>query len=439
MPNKPQQDRQAGERQWVVPALQATTGDWRYYAAVVTFADIASRVGFAKVVHGEDRALNQLIQRDLENRSGDIADYLIHQKKERFFNSLVIGLYEGDPEWYYASLDTRERLEDEVIPDYGRHALGLLVFDGNEKLFALDGQHRVAGIQQALNREPKLASELATVLFVPHQNTPAGLQRTRRLFTTLNRYAKRVATARLIILDEDDGVAILTRRLIAEHPLFFNKTSTKNPKNIPASDKKSVTSIGALYDANDEYLQAVYSKVPGNAKRKAWKKWKTERPGDDELEKMFAALSKVWTRLASAVSSLRATLDGPPETPGTFRRRDDGGDLWLRPIGTMLLLDTLVLLVRGGISEPSAVKRIATLPSILNESPWNALLWDSSSRVMITRAENRKVATALAVHLCAGDIQLAGFTKAGLEMRWSGLIGGSKRRLSSLKDLVWSK
>jgi DNA sulfur modification protein DndB len=422
---------------WTVPALQATTGDWVYYAAVLTFGDVAERVGFAKVVHGENRDLNELIQRDLEDRSGDIADYLIYQKKERFFNSLVIGLYDGVPDWYYTSLNTKELLDENTIPDYGRHALGLLVFDGSEKLFALDGQHRLAGIQQAIKRSPSLAKELVTVLFVPHSNTKTGLERTRRLFTTLNRYAKRVATARLIVLDEDDAVAILTRRLIAEHPLFLNKTSIKSPKSIPVSDKKSVTSIGALYDANDVYLSAAYAKIASTVGKKPWKQLKRERPDDDELERMYSSLSQVWTRIAAAVPALHSTLSGPPNTPGTYRRKTDGGDIWLRPIGTMLLLDALVALCSTGVAETQAVKRLASLPPILDQPPWNGLLWDSSSHVMITRAENRRVATALAVHLCGGDIASVKFSKAELERRWTGLFGGRVQRLSSLRSMVW--
>src|SRR5437762_903769 len=83
-----------GKGAWIVPALSATMGDWVYYAAVVSLGEIAARVQFAEVLHGRDRNLNELIQRDLDDRSLEIAEYLIRQKKERFFNSLVIGLYE---------------------------------------------------------------------------------------------------------------------------------------------------------------------------------------------------------------------------------------------------------------------------------------------------------------------------------------------------------
>src|SRR5689334_6108885 len=77
----------------VVPAIRGTMGTWVYYLASLRLRDVASRIGFASELHGIDRALDELIQRTLEKRSVDIATYLVRQKEERFFNSLVVGVY----------------------------------------------------------------------------------------------------------------------------------------------------------------------------------------------------------------------------------------------------------------------------------------------------------------------------------------------------------
>jgi DNA sulfur modification protein DndB len=217
---------ESNQEELIVPALRAIIGTWAYYAASLRFADVASRIKFASEVHGRDRQLNELIQRSLEKSASDIATYLRRQKEERFLNALVVGVYEGDPKWFNATINETERLDASRIPAYGLHALGLLVFDGRERLFALDGQHRVEGIRQALHGDSSLNDEQILVLFVGHQNTAAGLRRTRRLFTTLNRYAKPVSKSDLIALDEDDAVAIVTRTLVMTHALFHNRTST---------------------------------------------------------------------------------------------------------------------------------------------------------------------------------------------------------------------
>ena len=70
-----------------------------------------------------------------------------------------------------------------------------------------------------------------------------GYERTRRLFSTLNRYAKPVGKKDIIALDEDDSVAIVTRLLVEDHPLFVGKISLGQSKNIAKSDQESLTSI----------------------------------------------------------------------------------------------------------------------------------------------------------------------------------------------------
>ena len=72
----------------------------------------------------------------------------------------------------------------------------------------------------------ELKREEVSVIFVSHRN------RSRRngtnatpVFTTLNRYAKPVKKSEIISLDEDDTIAIVTRKLVDEHPLFRDEPS----------------------------------------------------------------------------------------------------------------------------------------------------------------------------------------------------------------------
>src|SRR5205823_2004735 len=131
------------------------------------------------------------------NRSGEIQTYLRSQPL-RFFNALVIGTYGGHPQWHEVSI---RRLESRIgdSPAYLEGALGILTLEGTEKLFAIDGQHRVAGIEKAVGEKPELGDEEVCVIFVSgvvaekRSEDEQGFERTRRLFTTLNRYAKPVS------------------------------------------------------------------------------------------------------------------------------------------------------------------------------------------------------------------------------------------------------
>ena len=177
----------------VLPALRGSVGDWFYYSCLMPIAEIAGRVQYAKEIH-PDKALSQLIQRRLEgNRAKHIAKYLA-STKERFFNSMVLATYGGNPDWLevgnFRSTTNASILK--LIPETALDALGFLSLTGKEKIFAIDGQHRLAGIKKAIGDGINIGDEQISVIFVGHRKTPAGMQRTRRLFTTLNKTAVRV-------------------------------------------------------------------------------------------------------------------------------------------------------------------------------------------------------------------------------------------------------
>lgn len=202
------------------------------------------------------------------SHSDAIRDYLLHQK-ERFFNALVVGVYGGAPKWAELSIGVGHRKKFGEIPEYVEGALGILIFDGSEKLFAIDGQHRVVGIKLAVEANPDLGDEEVSAIFVGHRTDQLGRERTRRLFTTLNRYAKPVNKMQIIALDEDDSVAITTRRLLEDHVLFTKWTSKKRGKSIPSTDRQNFTTIITVYDTMDYYLRN---------QGKSWTKFKRFRP-----------------------------------------------------------------------------------------------------------------------------------------------------------------
>jgi len=55
------------------------------------------------------------------------------------------------------------------------------------------GKHRLAGIRKALQEDDDLGLDEINVLFVAHQETAEGRQRTRRLFITLNKRVRPVS------------------------------------------------------------------------------------------------------------------------------------------------------------------------------------------------------------------------------------------------------
>ena len=123
--------------------------------------------------------------------------------------------------------DVRNKTNDTDLKDLSDEtieSLGFLTLRGDENLFALDGQHRLAGIKKAIkdgiDQDPY---DDLSVIFVAHQTTKKGLERTRRLFTTLNKTARPVSKGDIVALDEDDAMAICVRWLIEKTNLFSGR------------------------------------------------------------------------------------------------------------------------------------------------------------------------------------------------------------------------
>lgn len=202
----------------ILPALRAKMGNWVYYVTFLQMGEIAKRIELAEDIHPSS-TLKEMIQRQITDRADPIAEYLLNQP-QRFFNSLIVGVYGGSPNWCELAIGTNRLFDSESLPLYLEGALGILQLDGRETLFAIDGQHRVEGIKKALEEDKDLKTDEVSVIFVAHRTEDEGMERTRRLFTTLNRHAKPVQKSEIIALDEDDTIAIITRGLVEKYPLF---------------------------------------------------------------------------------------------------------------------------------------------------------------------------------------------------------------------------
>jgi len=236
-------------RPWQVPCLRGVLGDWVFYPALMSAQQIEARVMTAKDIR-EAKALDDYLQRDLQPRVKKIVSYL-RTRDTRFFNSIVIGVFDALPQWLEFNLASGA--EDPEIPDARElgTSMGILLFDGNEKMFALDGQHRVAGIKKAYGEFPaQLESDQYPVIFVAHVDDTEGKVRTRRLFSDINKNAVPVSGGDRVVIDEDDLNAIVTRRIYAEYALFDGGEEiavTGQKEQLVQDGQERFTSLLALY------------------------------------------------------------------------------------------------------------------------------------------------------------------------------------------------
>lgn len=418
----------------IYPAMRAHMGDWNYYMVRMTMREVAREVQLASKLW-EDQTLSDAIQRVLDESrvKQQIVNYL-SRRDDRFFASLVVAAIGGNPSW------TPEVLPESMHSRAFRDTFGTLSFDEDPKYYALDGQHRLKAIQELLadpaGAPPGFETEQITVLVVVREEQHIGedlwLQRYRRLFSSLNRYAKPTDRDTNIIMDEDDIFAIITRRLITDHDFFRAPHPERKSYRVQTKGKNlkerspHFISLQTLYSMNETLLLTA-------DRRRRWgrvremKVFRQFRPDEGRIDRWYDEAGRLWDALLEAVPVLR-------EDPTKMRchvvpepNPDGLGDhLLFWPIGQEMfanvaraMLDAAGLDRKAEAAEMVRVLRpLADVPWNLHEAPWRYLLLvtkgvDEAGWRM--RSEERKRALEVAERLVRWIVGLDSLNETDME------------------------
>lgn len=110
----------------ILPCLRGVIGDWVYYSSLMTASQINDWIQTAKDIR-EAKSLDEELQRDLKDRKKDIAKYLLNDKS-RFFNSIIVGIFDGVPDWLEFDLSkAQEKYSDNLDELYLKDSIGLMI------------------------------------------------------------------------------------------------------------------------------------------------------------------------------------------------------------------------------------------------------------------------------------------------------------------------
>ncbi|QDT51705.1 hypothetical protein Pan258_57970 [Symmachiella dynata] len=395
-------------------------GDWVYYVTTMRLSEVAEKINYAHELHS-NQALNELIQRQLnKSRGKKIARYLL-KEEQRFFNSMVVGVYGGDPSWYDFAEIVPERPGELVLPSGAKDSFGFLGFTGKEKLFALDGQHRLSGIKQAIKENSsEIGDDQITVIFVGHHKGEEGLQRTRRLFTVLNKTAKPVLKGDIIALDEDDIMAICVRRLLDRCP-FFNRgqVAMRLQNSLPPSDKTSWTTITMMYDILTvifRHIYPQYHEVP-------WKtldEMKHERPSEEVIDSHYEFAERYFQLLADAFSEVAEVFSGKTPAKAVEKHRvDTGGSVLFRPLGQRMYAQ-LVAELSKSYELDNIFEWIGLLPTQLDNPPYADVIWDTGTHTMTSSKTDAAIVRNLLLYMLGEEARP---TPDALKIKYAQYLG----------------
>lgn len=357
-----------------IPAIRAKIGTWVYYISILSFKQVNDYVKRIDDELHKSALLREMLQRSISDNYKDIAHYIVTQE-ERFFNSLILAVYDGEPKWHEIRIESEE--DDEYM------GIGVLELSGSEKIFPVDGQHRVEGIKQVVAESELFNEEKIPVIFIGHKKDEEGMQRSRRLFSTLNRYTKPVSMRDIIALDEDDIIAICSRELIDNHVLFANeRILDSKTKAIPETNNSAFTTIITFYECN-RYLLSLYlksSKISEYIRR---------RPPEEDIKNFEKLCNEYWDSIVKNIDDVRDYIRTNPASTISMRNKR-GGNLLFRPAGILPFTKAAMRIKQK--RQRDFLKIFLNLPQKLLDMQcpiWNNVLWNNERKTMVMN--NQKI------------------------------------------------
>jgi DNA sulfur modification protein DndB len=133
----------------------------------------------------------------------------------------------------------------------GTEQVGLLQIPMSARFIINDGQHRRAGIEQAIRDRPELADETIAVVFFLDR----GLDRCQQMFSDLNRHAIRPAKSLGLLYDHRDDKALLAKQVVAKS-VVFRETVELERSTLSLRSRKLFT-LSSVYSATSALLQGM--------------------------------------------------------------------------------------------------------------------------------------------------------------------------------------
>ncbi|HEU6437767.1 MAG TPA: DGQHR domain-containing protein [Nitratidesulfovibrio sp.] len=374
-------------------AIKGCFGSLTYFISAMTIQDIAKMVSFVKDIHKSKR-LSSMIQRSIKGeRAKEISSYITKKGGVKFFNSLVLAVYNGTPSWYPATITSTLRTSRNDRDNTEETQSGIISIPSNAKITTIDGQHRLAGIKRAVENNELTEKIIIPVIFISHSiDTKSEIhRRNRTLFTMLNKFSKPVSKFDRIALDEDEAPAIITRQLVEneDSPITEDIISFNKGPNIPPSSadfKTKFTTIETLFDVVQRILSDTHPEGMSASHFRT-----SRRPHEETLLSYYKWVSDFFSQLFHTYPELKAyiTHKGPSSKPS---RTTDGGSIFFRPRGLLMFARLFAQSFDG--SMKSTFKTLKRIPTDLNEFPYNKTLWINKTIRYSGEAQARNILLA---------------------------------------------
>ena len=369
-----------------VPAMRGKLGSTEYFIVTMKGKDVAEKMKAAVEVEGwQDLSLEQKYQRDLDLKRvrTDIAPYLA-ENEDRFFGALIVAV-QNSTNMEYEPVKEVARGTRVFTGSHNLAAnnLGFLNLTGEEIFIPIDGQHRAKALDFAIRgRDEKnneldfrgnanLGQEDVTLLLIRFDTEPEKAKG-RRIFSKVNRYAKRPSKSETLIIDDDDIAAVFARRMTEPEEELFSGDLVRLSGNTLPDRAGEFTTLPTLYEINRDILD-----------RKGHSYSQKERPKAEDEKLYWNEVEAVWKTLIANITHFSSALKDT--TKGGNRVRQDIRKQYLvgKPIGQRVLAGAfLELTEKGQLTGEHACERLNSIDWQITNDMWENILTRDGTRVL---------------------------------------------------------
>ena len=384
------------------PALRGRFGDTDYYLITMPVSELISKTQLPATVPGwENGSIEERFQRKLDLRriKRDMAPYFANDPK-RFSGSLVLALIDGKMEF-----ETVNRLDQgDMIPIAYRETsqnIGFLTLT-NPKLVPLDGQHRVKAFKMALDgySDPRekfadippndaLGSDHVAVIVVNFDQVLS-----RYIFNKINKYAKPTTSADKLITDDDDSMAVVTRKLIADGVVPGRLV---NIESLSLSKKSyEFTTLTSFYKANRLLLGCLPVKVVG----------KPENMKPKEMDKRRRELVEEWKMLIEGIGEWGKALKDASEKGDARRIKLREKSFACKPTGQLAMVGGYAYacqLLGPEADKDLLIRKLDKIKWEVSNDMWTGVLIKHNGRIM-AGLRTAKIASKFVAHLLGAEL-----------------------------------
>jgi DNA sulfur modification protein DndB len=401
-------------------ATRAKMGSTTYYLAKMKASLLSGMVQTARDAFPDwdNLTIEERIQRELNKKRvlEEIVPYL-NESEDRFFGSLIV-LIDGKIDFEPISeiTDTVPKAYEGIFADIGALTIA------NGRLIALDGQHRLVALRAIVQGEVtgtlsgKVIDDEISIVFIQSEN----LEKTRRIFNKVNRYARSTSRSDNLVLSEDDGAAYVARRLFMdEGSILFGETARGedlvNWKNSTLSGRsQQFTTLSALYETVKYACksQGLFLDEKSNS---------GVRPKQEFLDQGLAISREWWKIAVREITAFQIALEDPALIP-QLRDPSASQSLLMKPAGQIVLFRAahkVMSMTNGAISISEFFKRANKVNWCMESPIWDNIFVIMQSKIM-TKEENQSRSANLVTYLvAANELKESGDFMGSIRAMWS--------------------